>query len=356
MTQSKHLKGLGTLIGSLPVSEPQEALNIINEYTPQIPLWPQLPCNPQEGMLNQFIEGIPGIFESEKRTYFDLSGENFEQELLSFYEEYLKGMEDSATLLSSRFQVSPYRAQGIYDLKKNIDRQIIAAVKGQVTGPFTMLTGLSDKEHNLGYYNPQFREMLVKGLAMKGAWQVEFLKDLNVPVIVFIDEPALAALGSSAFISIAKEDVASDLSEVIGAIQMAGGLAGVHVCANTDWNFLLETNLDILSFDAYSYFNKLITCRDKICDFLDRDGTIAWGIVPTSDEENIFAESCDSLVALWEKQATMLEHGTMDRSAILERSLITPSCGTGAISKEAALKVMTLTRDVSNVLREKYLG
>ena len=132
-------------------------------------------------------------------------------------------------------------------------------------------------------------------------------------------------------------------------------MAGIHVCANTDWNFLLDINLDILSFDAYCYFDKLITCKDQLHSFLDRDGIIAWGIIPTSDEKSIMEESCESLVQRWEKQAGMLANEKRDKSAILSQSLITPSCGTGAISKESALKVLTLTRDVSKALRDKYL-
>lgn len=354
MDTKNQFNGIATLIGSLPVKNYQEALDLIMDYTPDVPLWAQLPSNPREGMLNQFIDGIPGIVDGANRTFFDLSGDNFEAEMLAFYEEYLVCLEDPGQILSSRFNVSPERAKGIYDLKARCAGMEITAVKGQVTGPFTLLTGISDESHKLGYYDPQFREIAVKGLAMKGIWQVEFLKELGVPVIIFIDEPALAGLGSSAFISISKEDIAQDLSEVISGIQQSGGLAGVHVCANTDWNFLLSTDIDILSFDSYGFFDRLITCKDLIHSLFDRGGNLAWGIIPTSDEKIIERESCDSLVALWEEQAGMLENDARDKSAILAHSLITPSCGTGALSMTAAMKVLTLTKEVSETLRRKY--
>jgi len=344
---------MATLIGSLPVANADDALKIITDYTPLIPLWPQLPTNPKEGMLNQFIEGVPGIVETEERTYFDLGFPEFENDLLHFYEACFACQEDSSQLINSPFAVSKERAVGIYALKEHLQDKKITAVKGQVTGPFTMLTALSDKDHSLGYYNPQFREMLVKGLAMKGAWQVEFLKELEVPVIVFIDEPALAGMGSSAFISIAQEDVAQDIQEVISGIRGAGGLAGVHVCANTDWNFLTDTGLDILSFDAYSYFDKLITCKERVQRFIREGGTIAWGIVPTASEEIIFKESPEGLAALWERKAAMLEAPDLDRATILRQALITPSCGTGALSLKAAMRVMELTREVSRMVRER---
>lgn len=346
-----------TLIGSLPVTDYAEGLALIMAHTPEIPLWPQLPSNPLERMMNQFVEGLPGMVESAERTYFDLGVADFEASQLAFYEEYLACAENQTALLTSRFAVSADRARGIYELKKRAGQYPqILAVKGQVTGPFTLLTGLSDPDHRLGYYNETFRDMAVKALAMKGAWQVEFLRELKVPTLVFIDEPALAGLGSSAFISISMDDIAQDLTEVIGAIKQAGGLAGIHVCANTDWNFLLGLDLDVLSFDAHGFFDRLITCKDQIHAFMARGGVLAWGIVPTADVAQIMGESCDSLVALWERQVDMLVGGAWDKAAIVAQSMITPSCGTGAISLEAACKVLDLTRDVSGVIRQKYVG
>ncbi|MDD5759655.1 MAG: hypothetical protein PHI06_11310 [Desulfobulbaceae bacterium] len=346
-----------TLIGSLPVADYGKALELIMAHTPDIPLWPQLPSNPLERMMNQFVEGLPGIVETGDKTYFDVDGADFEAEQLAFYEEYLAVVENPASILSSRFVVSQARARGIYELKKSIAQypQVIA-VKGQITGPFTLLTGVADQDHRLGYYNETFREMAVKALSMKGAWQVEFLKELHLPVIVFIDEPALAGLGSSAFISIAKDDIAQDLTEVIGAIKHAGGLAGIHVCANTDWNFLLALDLDVLSFDAHGFFDRLITCKEQVHEFLARGGVLAWGIIPTADAASIMNESCDSLVALWERQTDLLAGGRWDKAAIIAQSLITPSCGTGAIPLEAAERVLALTRDVSAAIRQKYLA
>ncbi len=350
--------GLPTLIGSLPTANHQQAMDWILEATPDIPLWPQLPANPQERMLNQFIEGLPGIVESEDRTYFDITTDAFSAAQLAFYEEYLKVTEHPEELLTSRFQTSPERAAGIYLLAEQAPQMggQLSAVKGQVTGPFTMLTGISDADMKLGYYEPSFRDIVVKGIALKAAWQVTYLKQAyDVPILLFIDEPALAGLGSSSFISISVDDISRDLAEVTGAIHTSGGLAGVHVCANTDWNILLTSDIDILSFDAYSFFDKFITCKSLIHTFLERGALIAWGIIPTAEPEIIEKESCDSLVSRWEKQAVLLSGDNWDTKALLQQTLITPSCGTGSLSPELAQKVLRLTKEVSAALRTKYL-
>lgn len=354
-TEDFSPRGMATLIGSLPVANHRQGLELINKYTSAIPLWPQLPSNPKEGMLVQFMEGMIGMVEGE-RTYLDTNGD-FDEQLLPFFEEFLMASEDHTALMDSRFSISQERAGGLYLLKDeaNTSGQAVA-VKGQVTGPFTILTGLQDQDQRLSYYNPSLREMVVQGLALKSAWQVHFLKKTGLPVLVFIDEPALAGLGSSAFITISQDDIAQDMSHVIDAIQGAGGLAGIHVCANTEWSLLLNSKIDIISFDAYTFFDRFITCRDQIHSYLDRGGIIAWGIVPTSEEDKIREETSESLVAKWEEQAAQLSSEKWSIPAILEQSLITPSCGTGSLSPDLAEKVLALTSEVSATLRDKYLA
>lgn len=347
--------GLATLIGSLPVTGHQEAFSLIFEHTPDIPLWPQLPSNPKEGMLSQFSEGMPGIVEEADRTYFDIQTATFAEEMLAYFEQYLAALEDQSLLPSSPFAVSPERAQGLFALKEAVKGKAVAAVKGQMTGPFTLLTGLHDREGRAAYYEPTIREMVVKGLSLKAAWQVQVLAASQAPVILFIDEPALAGLGSSAFLSVSLDELGQDLNEIIGAAQTAGALVGVHVCANTDWEFLLSTSLDIVSFDAYGFFDKLVACKDALYAFLQRGGIIAWGIVPTSEKEYIEQETAESLLARWEAQAAQLVGGVWDYKSLLQQTLITPSCGTGSLPLAHAKKVLALTRDLSKLLRDKYL-
>jgi len=345
--------GRATLIGSLPVVDHSQGLELICTYTPDIPLWPQLPINPKEGMLVQFCEGFVGLIEGE-RTFFDTSGD-FDGLLLPFFEEYLAVSEDPTALMTSRFAISRERAAGLYLLKNLAANLSPLALKGQVTGPFTLLTGLHDQEQRLSYYNPNLHEMVVQGVAMKGAWQARFLAESGLPVLIFIDEPALASLGSSAFISIVTADIAADIDQVVQAIHTAGALAGVHVCANTEWEMLLTGNLDIISFDAYEFFDRFITCRDLIHAFLDRGGIIAWGLVPTAKSELVAAESTAALVARWESQAAQLVNEHWSLSSLLNRTLITPSCGTGSLPLELAEKVLRLTGEVSATLRDRYL-
>ena len=95
-------------------------------------------------------------------------------------------------------------------------------------------------------------------------------------MVVFIDEPALAGFGSSAFISVSAEQVTTMLDEVAGHIRRAGGLAGVHVCANTDWSLFFGGSLDVINFDAYTYFERFALYRQDLVTFVERGGIVAW--------------------------------------------------------------------------------
>ena len=52
---------LPLLIGSLPINDHKEAIELVMNHTPEIPLWVQLPAYREEGMIEQFAPGLPGL-------------------------------------------------------------------------------------------------------------------------------------------------------------------------------------------------------------------------------------------------------------------------------------------------------
>ena len=164
--------------------------------------------------------------------------------------------------------------------------------------------------------------------------------------MLFFDEPSLSSYGS-AFSSLNREEVILSLNECINGIK---GLKGVHCCGNTDWSVLLSTNLDILSFDAYGYLETLSLYPKELRAFLERGGILAWGIVPTS--ENILKEDVQSLVKRFKEGIETLSKKGIDQT-LLQRAILTPSCGTASLSIPLAERVCQLTAEVSRRLREK---
>jgi len=345
--------GLPVLIGSLPLDDHDQALKLVFEHTPQIPLWVQLPSYKEEGMIAQFLSGLPGLTVDDDKAFIHTGAVDFDHKLVNFYEEYMAVKNGKADLEDSRFVLKADAARGFFTLLEGIDTMAgtPVALKGQITGPITFGLGVTDQDRKAIFYNEQVRDAAVKLLAMKAGWQVRMLSKFGFPVIVFFDEPALAGFGSSAFISISRDDVAASLNEVIDAVHNQGGLTGIHVCANTDWSLILESNADIVSFDAYSYFDKLILYPEHLKKFIESGGILAWGIVPTSSPDDIEKETTGSLVAAWQDQLKAVAEIGIEPSRILAQSLITPSCGTGSLSLDLAKKVLKLTKEVSETIR-----
>ncbi|UCF91215.1 MAG: hypothetical protein JSW39_23540 [Desulfobacterales bacterium] len=344
---------LPTLIGSLPLHDHEEAAQLVFENTPEIPLWVQLPAYAHEGMVAQFRPGLPGLRTTNGKAFVDAAGINFESEFLQFYEDYLAVTEGRADIAESRFVLSADTAPGFFVLLERLRHlaQPPTAVKGHITGPITFGTGVKDQDGKSIFYVEQLRDAAVKLLALKAKWQVRQLAQFGRPVIIFFDEPALAGVGSSEFLSISNQDIAHCLAEVMEAVQSEGGLAGIHVCANTDWALVLTSPADIVNFDAYTYFDRFILYADQVREFLASGRILAWGIVPTLKAEEIDRETVDSLVTQWKDKARQVERLGIDAAQLFAQSLITPSCGTGALSVEHATKVLRLTKGVSQRLR-----
>lgn len=354
MAKSFQADGLPVFIGSLPLAEHREAFKLVLEYTPEIPLWNQLPVHKEEGMVAQFMSGLPGLCSAEGRTYIDTAGDDFNSEILQFYEDYMAVVEENADLSDSRFALDESTTKGFFIFIEGLKRLSASpvAVKGQITGPFTFCTAITDQDKKAIIYDAQIKDAAVKLLALKSRWQARELSQFGRQVIIFIDEPGLAGFGSSEFITLSRDEISQSLEEVIAGVHAEGGLAGVHVCANTDWSLILESSADIVSFDAYSYFDRFMLYSAKIKEFLDKGKIIAWGMVPTLKADKLDLETSESLINQWKEKAVQIEKLGIESDQLIAQSLISPSCGAGSLSTEQAIKVLKLTRAISQQIRQ----
>ena len=354
MTEAFQPGGAATLIGSLPLADHGAAADLIFEHTPEIPFWAQLPVHAQEGMIAQFSKALPGLRQDKGNLIVDTESGNFDGQLLRFYESYMGVLDGQIDLDSSEFALEADSARGFFELWQRLfaDSTAPIAVKGQITGPFTLATGIVDQNKQAIFYDEQLRDAAVKLLAMNARWQVDRLSRFGHPVLIFVDEPGLAGFGSSAFTSISCDDISRCFEEIFGAVHQAGGLVGVHVCANTDWSLVLDSAADIVSFDAYAFFDRFILYAEKIKDFIDSGNILAWGIVPTLNPDDIAAETVESIWERWMAQVEQVAALGIDRQRLISQSLVTPSCGMGSLGLDSAEKVIKLTKAVSRKARE----
>ncbi|MDD2765156.1 MAG: hypothetical protein PHE83_14415 [Opitutaceae bacterium] len=350
-------KFLATAIGSLPYSDPAKAVDVVLASIPEAPIWPQLPrLGINEQMEIQYSEGMPGIvIDREKgRIYFDTAKDSSEA-FAAFYETYLAATEAPAGAGDfSSLAISTDFSKGIYALEKRLQTEGKKRpyVKVQTTGPCSFALTITDENKRAIYYNEEFRDVIIKALAMKCRWQIQKFKPYAEQTICFIDEPILSAFGSSTYVSVKREDVVAHLKEVIDAVHAEGGLAGIHCCGNTEWSILIDAGVDILNFDAFGFGETIAMYPQSVKAHLQRGGAIAWGVVPTSVA--IREQTAEKLTAHFEKMADNLAAKGIDKAMILQQAMITPSCGTGSMEVPDAEKVFRTLHLVSQALRAKH--
>ncbi len=345
---------LPTTLGSLPHTDAARATSLLLAHTPEIPAWVQLPKRAfHENMMVQYLEGMPGVVEENERVYFDTSRPGLDEALTDFFTRYLAVESGDEAALES-FAITADRSTGFPALLAALPSLSgLVMAKGQVTGPFTWGTNLTDQSRRCVYYDDQLHDVIVKGVALKALWQIKHLEESGAPVMIWMDEPALLGFGSSTFISISREDVLRDLNEVAGAIHAAGAITGVHCEANTDWSLLMEADLDILDFDAYDHLEAITLYPDELGAFFERGGSLGWGIVPTLNPQAAATETVESLLERMEAGVARLAAKGFDRDMLLRRALITPSCGAGTLTPALAERVLGLLRDLALTLRRR---
>jgi len=333
---------LPTLIGSMPHTDPAEACSLITCYLKDIPAWPQLPRRSfRENMYAQFSQGFPGVVFKEDSIYIDCS-QDADKPLEKLYTAYLENDID-------KYPVSLEYAAGLYSFLdlKNLP---IKAVKGQITGPLTWGLTVTDDSKRAILYDDILGDAVPRFLRLKAAWQEKKLKEVCPNTIIFVDEPYMSAYGSIGFM-LSKEKIISCLEEVFQGIS---GLKGSHCCGNTDWSILLSTSVDIISCDTYNYAQSLSLYPVDVKRFLDREGAIAWGIVP-NDEASLAKETVASLKDRLEEAMAPFTRNGVRFQQLIEHGLLTPSCGLASLSTEAVTRVLELLTELSVEIRKTYL-
>lgn len=331
----KNLRVTG--IGSVPFTDVDEACDLILKHCPVIPYVPQLvKIDVRENMFLQFSENLPCVKEDyeKKQSFFDETKDRGKS-LAEFYDYVAHDCYDY-------FKISPEYLKAFYPMIEKCSKKDNPFIKVQVTGPITYLLSLIKKDKQSMIFDDEIAEAITIGLAMKGLWQVKEVIKAGKTPILFFDEPSLWGLGS-AYLAVSDEKVAFLLGSLIDFIRERNQnlLIGTHCCGNTNWKILLESGIDILSFDSFSFGEKLALYPEEIKKFLQRGSFLAFGITPTSEYREGISED-----ELYNKFISLLEElgkKEISRDLILENIVFTPACGLGPISQKDAKRVIELT-------------
>lgn len=312
---------LATGLGSLPYKNEEDALEKIAKYYPQLPYWPQLPQrSKKELMLEAFL--FPWV---KKGLISFRYGQGIFSENVNRIELYQEPLEEVELLPKD---IAP----GFYQFQKYFDQGYFSqalAVKGQITGPNTLckynfLTSGLTLNHN-----QHITRGILKLVEKQLYYQINNLQNCNLPVIIFIDEPA----PSTKFYELNYDILEQGLMDIIINAKAKGAIIGIHSCNKPDWFQLTQLPVDIISIDTYSHE---ISEKDAkyLIDFINKGGKVAWGIVP-------------NVPVPW---ASIYERILKYKDLIKPGGLITASCGLGMSSEGVAEKVMEQTLKVLDIV------
>jgi hypothetical protein len=208
-------------------------------------------------------------------------------------------------------------------------------VKAQVTGPLTLGTAL----HAAGMPAPRaFR----RAAEATRSWSValEELLGEQLPetkLLLFLDEPAL--------VQWRRDDAPLEREAAIdvlsGALAAVDSVTGVHVCGEGDLALALEAGPEVLGVEVH---DDLVQHTVGLARFLDGDGWIAWGAVPT---DRPVGESADPHWRVLTRVWCELTRRGCDPVPLRTRGVITPACGLAGYGASQAERVLGIARELA---------
>ena len=324
-----HLTGAVTGIGSVPYKSPSEAVDFVEEVSPEIPFWPKpvqgFPCsNMVEQLVQPFKEllqtgTVPGYFVREGKL----------DELVEF-------------LVSGEVGLKPETAAGFFAFEEALEAGRFAsaiALKGQTTGPLTLSMNLYHGDRSFMEV-PELRGAISSYVSRTALWQVERLQRWGKPVILFVNEPYLAAIKESQ-----AEGAIALLDTVLSAVKSAGAFVGVHSCAAPPvFKILEEAAPDLVSFDASQDLEKFL--KDEAAqEYVRAGGKVAFGFSPmrTSNKNlNVMPHYLRWVMSVPKEVSTR---------ELARNSLVTVTCGLSGVDQDDARRTFALAHQFGDRLK-----
>ena len=308
--------GVATGIGSLPHEDPVAAAELVFRCLPDLPAAPQLPArDPREGMLAQWLGALPEV-SLDAHGVVTVVGSSEESPDCRFTTDAHAGLLAFLDVAAAREKQPP-------------------RVKVQVTGPLTLGMALQAA----GLSAPRaFR----RAAEVTRGWSVavEELVAARLPgtgLVLFFDEPALVSWQHRE----GPLDRESAIDVLSGALAAVDCVTGVHVCGDGDVSLALEAGPEVLGVEVS---DDLVQNTVALARFLDGDGWIAWGAVPT---DRPVGESADphwrTLARVW----CELTRRGCDPVPLRTRGLITPACGLAGYGASQAERVLGIARELA---------
>ena len=325
--------GAVTGIGSLPHISSASAVRAVAEFSPEVPFWPQLPqLSERESIVDQGLGIIEHLIKPRDEGY----GYQVKEGQLDSVLEILRG---------SSGELTPANASGFGAFEEALSSGLFSsalAVKGQIEGPITLSAYLFHRGRPF-LSDPALFAAIAFHVSQIVGWQIKRLKLAGLPVLLFVDEPALC-LEVPLANAVPEELRLKALAATLEDARIHGAYAGLHCCAARPFERMCRVQPDIISFDAHEGLDSFFANWYAL-DFMQQGGTVAYGIVPTRSGLN--AVDSASIFLRWLKAASLAG----DPQKFAQRAMITATCGLGLLDPSAVAESFCVAHSVSKLIR-----
>jgi hypothetical protein len=325
--------GAVTGIGSLPLTSVTSAIRSVAEFSPEVPFWPQLPqLSERESIVGQGLGAVEDLIEPRNEGY----GYQVKEGRLNSVLEILH---------RSSGELAPANAAGFGAFEEALSSGLFSsavAVKGQIEGPITLSAYLFHKDRPF-LADPALFAAIAFHISQIVGWQIDRLRSAGLPVLLFVDEPALC-LDVRAGNAVSEEQRLNALAATLEGARIRGAYAGLHCCAARPFKRMCRVRPDIISFDAHEGLD-LFFADWHALDFVNQGGTVAYGIVPTRPGLNAIDSA--SIFVRWLKAASLAG----DPQKFAQRAMITSTCGLGLLDASSVGESFSVAHSVGKLIR-----
>src|SRR5580704_16010658 len=324
--------GAVTGIGSLPLTSITSAIRSVAEFSPEVPFWPQMPqLSDRESVIGQGLGIVAELIEPRNEGY----GYQVKEGRLDLVLEILH---------RSSGELTPANAAGFAAFEEAFSSGLFrsaVAVKGQIEGPITLSAYLFHQGRPF-LSDPTLFAAIAFHVSQMLAWQIERLNASGLPIVLFVDEPALCLEDSAD--SVSEEQRIDTLAATLENARTRGAYAGLHCCAARPFERMCRAKPDILSFDADEGLDLFFTDWHAL-DFVQQGGTVAYGLVPTRAGLN--AADAASIFIRWLKAASLAG----DPQKFAQRAMITATCGLGLLDETSIEESFGVAHSISKLVK-----
>jgi len=332
--------GSATGIGSLPGDDALEAATVVLGELPDLPYLPELPARGLGAdmigrtaalLVDLAVEFVPSGYRVTARPGID------HRRGVDHLRRDLDAIEEAV----GRAGAAP------------------AAMKVQVTGPWTLMSGIElPRGHRVltdRGARREFTESLSEGLREHVS---EVRRRTGANVVVQLDEPGLPTVlagalptpsGFGMVPAVPEPDARDTLAAVIDAARTATGQPViVHCCAPRPPVALLrEAGAGALAIDATLLENVPAALSDEIGETWDSGVTLFLGLLPSTDPGRL-----PTLRDLADPALRLVDRLGFPREILGTHAVATPTCGLAGASARWARRAMALTRDLGKAFVE----